>query len=373
MACSDDETRASATTTGTASTGGSTGVGGAGGGTGGTEIPNTDCVETEAVGAVVYPGGTALAVDQLVATGARFAATGEAGLVFFDADGQNADATPSVLRASRHVVASEGDKVAVSAFDSEWLSIQRIASDGVPLGGLAGISQDRPQLTATAAAPWGTTVVWAYNTRIYARTWYDVTMSAEYDVGIGAYTTFVFLQAGARGNEIGVVWSGDATAGANQSWFRKIDSTGPVGEEAALIYETAGVHNVTSVVGTDDGFMVMFTGDAPDFEPVMMRLDADGAPRGGAVRLDGAQFSQSMASQGSSVMVVAGRATGEMQMRPFDLDLSPLGPWVCIGTDYNEVLGAAITPDGAGYAVMHTTDGGALTLHRTNDTGEGAL
>lgn len=373
LACSDDEPSDIPTGgqgAGAAGAGGA-GSGGLGGNGGGGEIPDTECVDTAASAIEVYPSGSAPAVDALSAVGTRLVASGDDGIVFFDGDGSNADGSPRVLRDSRHVVASEGDAVAVAAYDPSWLSVQRFDEAGESLTALSGVGQDVPQVTAIAAAPWGTPVLWAYNTRLYGRTFTPQnTMSSVFDVAVGAYRTFIFLAAGHRGEEIGVVWSGDSTLGANQSFFTRVTSSGPSGERG-VIYETAGVHNVQQVVGTDEGYMVLFTGEPPEFRPLVLRLGPDGSPLGEPTTLAGAAFAQGLASRGDSVAVVAGRASGELQMRSFGLDLAPRGPWVCLGSDFDAIWPAAITASGAGYAVTHTSAAGALVLHQTDDSGEG--
>ncbi len=376
VACSHETGSSTATTTSTGPSGPGAGGGGAGGGGGdggGGEVPNTECVDTAAVPTEVYPAGTALRLDRITAVGPRFLATGEAGYVFFDGDGANADATPTVLRDSRHVAASEGDVVAIAAFDMDWLSVQRFDANGLEQTGLGGVTQTLPQLTDIAHASFGTPIVWAFNTRLYGRTLFpESSMSPVFDVAIGAYKTFVFLVAGARGDEVGVAWSGDATLGANQSFFTRITSDGPTGDMVEL-HESVSSHSVTGVAGTDDGYVVLLTGEPPDFTPLLARLDAEGRRQGNLRALDGALFAQGIAGRGARLAVVTGRATGEVQMRVFESDLTPAGPWVCLGANFDAVRPAAIAAIDGGYAVLHTSADGALILHRTDDTGEGAL
>lgn len=374
-ACADDETPASGTQ-GAGGMASGPGPGGAGGGgasgTGGA-IPDTECASTTAEAVELYPKGTSASLDRVAVVGTRLVASGEAGIVFFDEDGQNVDPTPTVLRASRHVAASEGDTVAVAAYDDDWLSVQRLDEAGGAVTALGGVTHDFPQVTSIASASWGSPLVWAYNTRLLGRTLTPSGTFATdpYDVALGAFSTFVFLESGVRGDEIGVVWSGDENLGANQSFFTRIASDGPTGERS-IIHETAGSHNVTAVVGIDTGYLVMFTGEPPDYAPAMLRIGLDGFPKGDPIPLAGARFGHGMASHGDRVAVVAGRETGEIQMRALASDLSPMGPWVCLGPDFDPDRPAAITAQGSGYAVVYTSLAGASIYHRTDDTGQGA-
>jgi hypothetical protein len=139
-----------------------------------------------------------------------------------------------------------------------------------------------------------------------------------------------------------------------------------------MIHETVGSHNVKQVVGTANGYIVLYTGEAPGYEPLVQPLDENGFPISTPIVLDGAEFAQGIAARGDQWVVVAGRSGGELQMRSFDLNFTSLGPWVCLASGYDGNRPAAVTALGDGYAIMHTTPEDGLMLHRTDDTGEGA-
>lgn len=373
-ACSDDET-ASAVGPGAGgfgdggSAGGATGGGGGGGtssssgGAGGT-IPDTECVDVPNAAVEVYPSGSGIRLDQFVAVGSRWAASGDEGYVFFDADGTNADAAPAQLAPNWNVLGYEGDTVGVVASTAAAVQYQRLDESGAAVTGPRGLGFQQPVGVTVASSSGNTLAVWAFNTRLYARgIGADGLLAGNaFDLATSAFSTYVWLGSAGRDGQIAVAWSGDATPGSNETFFVLSGLTGTLGEPQA-IYESAESHAVVQVAATDSGYVVLVSGEPPTYLPVLLRVDPDGSLVS-STTLAGARFAHGIAAQGNRIAVIAGRESGEPQVRGFDESIAPLGPWMCLGSDYETTLSPRVANDGAGYATLHTTTSGAVMLHR---------
>jgi hypothetical protein len=334
-------------------------------------IADTACAAPGAAAASVYAPADAIRLEQLESVAGRWIASSPEGYVLFDRDGGNADGAPQQLAASFNVVASEGSTAGIVA-SGTVMQFLRIDEDGMTVNGPLGVDVDAPDAVAVASDSGDTLVVWAFNTKLEARPVSSGgVVGATFDVMAGAYSTFVFLEAAPREGSTGVVWTGDAELGTNTSFFVAIDPGGVPGEAVELL-DTIETHSVSRIAATDDGWVVLFTGEPPDNEPLLMTLAPDGQPTSGLFRLDGARYAYDLASRGDGFAVVAGRASGEAELRAFDLDVVPAADWVCLGADHDEAAPAAIAVDGAGYAVLHTALSGEVLLHRLDALGTGA-
>lgn len=348
-------------------------AGGGAGGAGGNEHPDLPCEWPGGAATRVYPAGAAPALERLASVGDRWLAAGSAGYVFFDRDGENADPVPHVLGASLSAIASEGDTGGVVA-SGNAIQYQRFAEDGAPMTAPLGVAAQPPVGLAVTSNAGDTLVVWAYNSRLRARGVDNGGVAGSagfvgdaYDVQLAAYATFVFVAAAARGDEFGVVWSGDPQIGSHQTLFIRTGATAPLGDATRLL-ETPAPHHVARLIATDDGYALLLNGDGGDGVE-LMTLDASGAVTGHVVSLEGTTLAYDMASLDGGFAIVAARPSGEPQMRAFGLDLQPVGPWVCLGPDHDPFRPPAIAADGAGYATLHTAVDGAVLLHRLDAVG----
>ncbi len=381
VACSDDEDKV-AGPTGPTTTGPSVGGGGPGGagasssgpgGAGGSTIDDTECVGPAVTGIEVYPAADGMQLEQLVRVGERFAASGGLGFVFFDADGGNASPSPEQVAPNLNVLVSEGNTLGVAAASNAAVQFQRFDADGMAVSIPAGVATDQTNALTVASSSGEALIVWGFNTTLRMRRFTDMDLwegPAE-DIVPFAYRTFMFLDAVARGSDVGIVWTGDPNLGENRTQFVMVSDVGAVGEPIDL-FETAQSHNVAQVAATDDGFVVLLNGEPPENRPLLLLLDESGAPTGPAVTLEGARFAYGVASRGDSFAVITGRESGEPQLRAFNLSLEPLDAWVCLGPEHSLSFMPAVTVDGAGYATIFTTDAGAVMLHRTDAAGTGA-
>ncbi|MBW2528201.1 MAG: hypothetical protein JRI23_28755 [Deltaproteobacteria bacterium] len=378
-ACSDDDTPSgpgpvtgtgtgTATNTGTTTATGAGGGGGAGGATGGSGtgggVVDPPCQAPAQAATEVYPAGSFLQLRHLAGVGSRWLAAGDIGYVRFDADGTNADATPTVLGSFTHAVASEAGSLAgVAAGQNNWVGYQRQNATG-PETGPRTLANDTPLGVTVAPVGTGSLVVWGWNGLLQGRV-VDASgiAGSEFDVAPGAFSNVLFLRSAARGNVAGVAWYGAPPNSPYRSSFVAVDDSGPTGS-VVTIWETPATHELHQIAATDDGFVVLVTGEAPERRPRLIELDASGNPVGTPTLLDGATRGHSLASQGSSFAVVAVHQTGEPQIRTFDLDLQPLTNWTCLAAAHNAAVPAAVAPDGSGYAVIFETDAGATMLSR---------
>lgn len=344
---------------------GATGGGGSAGG-GGNGEPAAPCELADTGAVEIYPAGAAPALERLASVGDRWLASGPAGYVFFDRDGDNADPVPSVLGASLGAITSEGDTGAVAAAENA-IQYQRFAPDGMPLTAPLGVAAQAPVGLTVASNDGETLVVWAYNTRLRAR---GVNQSGgfsgdAYDLQSGAYATFVFVTAAARGDTFGVAWSSDVAMGTHQTHFIRAGDTEPLGEATRLL-ETTTPHRVVRLVATAEGYALLLRGEGEDGAVQVMTLAEDGTPTK-HVALEDAAAAYDMAAAGDRLAVVTARPSGEPQLRVFGLDLEPAGPWVCLGGDHDPFYPPAVAPDDAGYATLYTSAGGAVLLLRLDE------
>jgi hypothetical protein len=379
--CSDDELPPRQPTGvipgvgGMAGGGGSDGGGGGGegpGGAGGNVIADTDCAAPGAAGVEVYADTDGLRLEQLEAVGSRWIASSSEGYVFFNGDGENADGAAQQLAPNFNVIVSEGATAGIAASGPGFIQFVRVDEQDMTIAGPLGVALESPEALALASEGGDTVVVWAYNTTLKARPVNSGgVLGAAVDVAFGAYSTFVEVVAAARSGSVGIAWSGDPDLGANVSQFTLIEAGGVVGDSVRLL-ETVGAHSVAGIVATDAGFAVLFTGEPPANEPLVMTLDAQGEPTSEIWRLQGARYAHDLASLGDGFAVLAGRGSGEAQMRSFDLTLQPAADWVCLGADHDDSRPPAVAVDGTGYATLHTTLAGAVMLHRLDHLGTGA-
>jgi hypothetical protein len=231
--CSDDETSTSTSSSSNNNGGGSAqgGAGGAGGGTGagnneGGGVETTDCVDPAVNGAEVYSTTEPPLLNSLVAVGNRFMASGDEGFVFFDADGSNADATPTMLGPSVGGIDATGSRGGVTAYDV-GIRYQRVDEDGQLTGVPAGISTNTP-LDLVVTENGQSTIIWGFNSRIDARVMTDAGGFAgdAFTVTYDAFSSFLFLKAAKRQGQVGIVWSGDPLLGFNHSHFILMDEFG---------------------------------------------------------------------------------------------------------------------------------------------------
>lgn len=375
-ACSDDD---SASTTGPAGPtsgpgAGPGGAGGAGAGTGtggaGGGIPDTECSAPALAAVQVY--ATSMELTDLVAVGSRFMASGPRGYVRFDQDGGNADATPTLLADGQNVLNDEGaGVVGVAGGGDGYVAYQRFDENGHVTGPRTMAFDDVNGIAAAMTDAGDSVVVWGWGGQLSANHLSaDDFPGTSFTVQGGAYTAAFQLRAADGPEAIGVAWYG-SSVGEKQTRFLQVSASGVVGEPM-VVYDTLTQHSLNAMAATDDGYMVLVTGEQPDLTPWLIALDGTGDVTAGPTRLDGASLGHDLVSRGDTIAVIAGRATGEPQLRVFDLQLEPLGPWVCLDTDHNAGVPAAIALDGAGYAALYEASTGAVMLSRVGADGTGA-
>lgn len=347
--------------------GGTTGVGGSGG-----EIPDTPC-EAPALAAVeLYGSGADQRLTTLVPIGNRWLAAGQNGYVRFDRDGANPDANPSTIGGNGfNVLTEEPGAIGYASAGSNYVGYQRLGENDL-ITGPRSLSMDTPNGVATAAADMDSVTVWADNGAFWGRTVNAAGMLAddEFLVLAGAYTTTVRMHGLSGAGEMYLFWSGPNAQGLFQSQLLRVGATGPGTNTANAFYGTPFQHDLVQVVAVDDGFMALvFDNEAV---PRFLRLDPNGNLTQESPGLAGVQLVYGMASQGDRIAIIAGRASGEPELRVFDLSLSPVGPWVCLGSEHDPSVPAAIAADGSGYAAIFQTPDGATMLGRVDAVGTGA-
>ena len=157
--------------------------------------------------------------------------------------------------------------------------------------------------------------------------------------------------------------------GIFQTWFLPLAPGGAVADPL-LLHETTPVqHDLHRVVATDKGFSVLISDD--DLTPRLLSVDPMGVEIE-SLELPGIAAVYDLATNGNELAVLAGRSTGEPQVRVFDAALDPVGPWVCVSGPENLAVPPAVAADGSGWAVLFQSENGASSMIRVDATGAGA-
>lgn len=355
------------TTTGAGGTGGMAGMGGAG-----ASIPNTPCEAPAEALEEVYPDGTERGLTRLVPIGNRWIASGSSGYVRFDRDGTNADTTPTTIGGTGfNVLAGEPSAVGYASAGSNYVGYQRLGENDV-VTGPRSLSMDTPNGIALGAAGDDSVTVWAFNGALRGRTVEASGNLANDDflVRAGAYATSIAMHGVSGSSNLHLFWSGSADQGIFQSQMLRVGPTGPDANDPNVFYTTPVQHDLIRVVPIDDGYMVLVLDAMADAR--FLRLDENGNLMDQSPVLEGVTLAYDLATQGDRVAVVAGRESGEPELRVFDLDFAPAGPWICLGDDHDASVAPAIAADGNGYAAIFQTEGGATMLGRVDAVGTGA-
>jgi hypothetical protein len=328
-------------------------------------IADTDCQSPTAAAVEVYSAASAPPLDQLERAGQRLAASGPDGRVLFDVDGQNADASATLLLSNFNAIVTAGSVGAVAASDAGAIQYLIYSVAGATLSGPFDVAMEDPvALTATWGGGAGT-VTWAIGGDIRSRTLDEdgVFFGPAYDVVTGAFTSVPALKAAARDLETGVAWTADSVTS-----FIRTDGVAPLGSAVELL-STPTAHSVTAVASTTAGYVVLFTGEDPERTPLLMTLDATGQPTSGVWELAGASGAFDLASAGDEFAVLVERASGEVEMRAFDLNVTPLAAWACVGADRDAARRPSIVRYDMGYAVLHTSAAGSVMLRVVDHLG----
>jgi len=378
VGCGDDDRSptggtlvTTATTSGSGAGGGTGGMTGAGG-SGGT-IPDTPCEDPAQPAVELFADGTDQQLTRLVPVGNRWLATSQNGYVRFDRDGGNADAMPTTIGGTNfNVITPEpGGVVGYASAGFNYVGYQRLGENDL-VTGPRSLSMASPLGVATAAADGDAVTVWADNGAFRGRTVNAAGLLGNDDflVLAGAFATSVTMHAISGDGEMFLFWNGADTQGLFQSQMLRVGATGPGGNVPNVFYQTPSQHDLVQVVETDDGFMALIFDD--DTQPRFLRLDESGNLLGTSAGLAGVDLVYGLASQGNQIAVVAGRESGEPELRVFDLSLAPIGPWVCLDTGHDPAIPMAVAADGSGYAALFQTTGGATKLSRVDAVGTGA-
>jgi hypothetical protein len=344
---------------------GGNGGGGSGGSTGGMDgvIDDTECQTPRSAAVEVYAAASAPPLDQLERTGTRLSASGPDGRVLFDSDGQNADDTPTALLSQFNALATAGSVGAVAASDGADIQYLAFNATGTTIGGPYDVATEAA-LTLTAA--WGGgagTVSWTTAGAIRSRTLDEdgVFFGPAFDVALGTFDGSTSLRSAARDLEIGIAW----TAGAATSFVRT-DGAVSLGSEVDV--GAPSTHHVAEIVSTASGFVVLLTGEGSE-PPLLFTLGTTGTPSGGPWELEGAGAAFDLASLGEEFAVLVERDSGEIELRAFDVDVTPLASWSCVGADRDPARRPSLVRYDTGYAVLHTAADGAVMLRVVDHIG----
>lgn len=335
-------------------------------------IPDTPCEAPAQPATEVYPAGTDQQLTELVPVGNRWLAASQGGYVRFDRDGSNADPMPTTIGGmSFNVLTTEPGAVGYASAGTMYVGYQRLGENDI-VTGPRSLSMATPLGIATAAAGMDAVTVWADNGAFWGRTVDGAGLLANdsFLVLAGAFATSVTMHAISGPGEMFLFWNGSDTQGLFQSQLLRVGPMGPGANAPNVFYQTPIQHDLVQVVETDGGFMALVFDN--DGQPRFLRLDPNGNRLTESAGLAGVSLVYGVASQGSQVAVVAGRDTGEPELRVFDLSLNPVGPWVCLDTAHDPAVPMALAPDGTGYAAIFQTPAGATKLSRVDAAGTGA-
>jgi len=334
---------------------------------------------------VVLEEADDLGIERLTVVGGRRAMIGAGGFVVFDDDGGNPSGLVSLGEDGVHVGASEGPTLGVASVSeladesSQEVLFQRYDDEGVAVGDELSLGP-APTSPALIGGGSGTSLVgWGYIGDEELGEKSGLLMNG---VGPdGALTgpgfaieeeTFSNTLIGSvvpTGSSFAVLWSGDQGAGFLTS-FAKVSTQGALGAVTNVI-SSAPVHKMRRMVKTQAGFAVLFQGGIPADAVYVVLLDEDGIVVPPAHRYLGAKYALDLAVQGDEIGLLAVQQDDRPAFRPLGADGAVQGPWVCL-TEPQFGAQAALDADGAGYAMVYRTPGGAVELLKTDSLGSGA-
>jgi len=336
-------------------------------------IPNTDCVPHGGKSSTVYAAAAQPAVFDRLATVAGRRVTGgtQAGGAFtMELDGALPSSQPIRVASNFNLFASEGDTFGVVGSDQEVV-YRRFDPQGQPVGDAVSIAVAIPDAVDIAGRDGESLVVWASAGSIHAR---GIDANGQpagpaFEVASNAYVDTIGLTATPTADGFALAWTGNDIHAKSTTSVAFASATALQAQPLMLIF-TAVQHRVIKLERTQAGFVMLLAGAPPTFPAYLVALDDQGFVIGSGKVLEGVQFGWDAAARGDELGVIAVRATGEPQFRPFSANLEPLGPWVCLDdpTSITANIGA-ISSEGTGYAVLHRTAEGAEVLTRFDRLG----
>jgi hypothetical protein len=303
--------------------------------------------------------------------GRRFATSSQGLQLFtFDVDGGN----PSMGTAGPATGAGDGATVATLAPQSTGgLAFQRFDMSGAAQGVVAPLLSSVPDSFAVAAGSVQGLVVWSAGAAMAGR-FFTLGGGLGTSVDLGTDTAGVstfHTNLVSAGDTFVVVWTRERTDGQFETLWRGIDAAGTPTNPVSIIL-SAEAHTAIALAARPGGSAVLL--DAGASGAAVVLLDTQGGIVGPGYWLNGAAYGLGLATNGSSLAVVASK-DNRAALRVLGQDGTALGPWRCLddaqdaGTGFTP--GAAVDADGTGFATLtHVTNGSSILL-REDPNGAG--
>jgi hypothetical protein len=355
------------------------------------DVEDTPCATRGgALATVLAPtdGGPAVPSfkDLRVVGSRRVATTTDAyGFVLFDADGKNANLITPITHYSTIAVA--GDKVLVGGAEGEFVGgeVSVYDANGTTTGDPVFIvdGPEDPENMGSGSDGTKALFVWVPEAvpKIRARGFVGTAAvgDAPYELALGNYpATPSSVVAAVQPDLFAVVFNGYDLGDRWLTGFGRGSTTARVGDPTAL-FEGPVPRNVTGLVRTGNGLALLVNvNDGPKPYAMLVTMDVGGHRTSAGLKLVGTSGASAIAAStdGNTIGVLATRretAGLATEFRPFALDGTPLGPWVCLETPGTEPdLGGGLVADGTGWSAIFRAKDGSASLARFDHLGTGA-
>lgn len=278
------------------------------------------------------------------------------GFLTFDASGGSADKV-AALGPNYNLFAARDQFVGVTAGTSTGVVFQRYDAFQQALGEVVALAATAADAMAIAAGQERWLVTWAASGSVFARLIDSAGVAApSQTVAQNAYQSVIRLAASPSSQGFAVAIASDPPGEGRGTRVVNVGDDGAAIGTFTLPSELSS-QALEKIEQTAVGHVLLLSGGPPDQLPVIVFVDTSGVASGFA--LEGGLHGSDLAVGQDRILVAAMRTTGEPQVRAFDAQMQPLGPWVCLGApaDPEDVVAVHARPQG--FDAMYRTPEGA--------------
>jgi len=247
--------------------------------------------------------------------------------------------------------------VGMTAGTSTGVVFQRYDAFQQAVGEVVALAATAADAMSIAAGQGRWLVTWAASGSVFARSIDSAGVAApSQTVAQNAYQAVIRLAASPSSQGFAVAIASDPPGGGQVT---RVVNLGDDGTATGSVALPSGLpaQALVKIEQTAAGHVLLLSGSPPAQLPVVVLVDTTGKASGFV--LDGGLHGSDLAVGQDRILVAAMRTTGEPQVRAFDAQMQPLGPWLCLGpsADPEDVVAVHARPQG--FDAMYRTPEGA--------------
>lgn len=306
-------------------------------------------------------------------------------VLFFDADGKNAKlVTPPIANLGTTVLGGQL-LAAGAAAEFSGAQVQPYDANGDAVGGLVDIAETNEDPESLAAGADETSALFAWvpekTFKVRARGFAAgaAAGTAPYDLALGNYPYKPSVAvAPVQANLFAVAFNGFDNGDRWMTGFGRGSSTARV-DDPSNLFTGEVARSIVGMVHTAKNLALLVeVADGANPYAMLVTLDVGGHRTSAGLKLLGTSGASAIAvsADGNTIGVLAKRrdASGiAMEFRPFGLDGTPAGSWVCLDAPgVEDDLGGGLVADGTGWSAIFRAKDGSTSLARFDHLGTGA-